>query len=60
MFIETVTPQLWKVLQTLALLPELMPFRLVGGALSLQLGHRKSIAIDFFRTKMIIFRTAEL
>jgi hypothetical protein len=46
---ETVEPSTLGLLKKLVALPELKPFRLVGGtALSLLLGHRKSIDLDFF------------
>ncbi len=49
MHVESVTQHLWRVLKILSSIPELQPFRLVGGtALSLQIGHRKSIDIDLF------------
>jgi hypothetical protein len=46
---ECVTTELLEVLKDLNSIPELNEFRLVGGtAIALQLGHRKSIDIDFF------------
>ena len=46
---NTVTDLLWDVLSKLMVIEELNSFRLVGGtSLSLLLGHRKSIDIDFF------------
>ena len=46
---ETVEPGTLGLLKKIVLLPELKQFRLVGGtALSLLLGHRKSIDLDFF------------
>jgi hypothetical protein len=46
---ETVEPGTLGLLKKLVALPELKQFRLVGGtALSLLLGHRKSIDLDFF------------
>ncbi|MFZ1806379.1 MAG: nucleotidyl transferase AbiEii/AbiGii toxin family protein [Cyclobacteriaceae bacterium] len=46
---ETVTPELFKILQKLMTLEQLAPLRLVGGtAISLQMGHRKSLDIDLF------------
>ncbi len=46
---ETVEPGTLELLRRLVALPELDTFRLVGGtALSLLLGHRKSIDLDFF------------
>jgi len=46
---NTITPLLHNVLKTLMKAPEFNSFRLVGGtALSLQLGHRKSVDIDMF------------
>lgn len=46
---ETVEQATLELLKQLIALPELKQFRLVGGtALSLLLGHRKSIDLDFF------------
>ncbi len=46
---ETVEPGTLELLKSITSLPELSNFRLVGGtALSLILGHRKSIDLDFF------------
>jgi hypothetical protein len=46
---ETVTEELFDVLKDLMSIESLLSFRLVGGtALALQMGHRKSIDIDFF------------
>src|ERR1700761_8549949 len=46
---ETVEPGTLGLLKKIVLLPELKQFRLVGGtALSLLLGHRKSIDLDLF------------
>lgn len=46
---ETVEPETLDLLKSLMQLPELNQFRLVGGtALSLLLGHRKSIDLDLF------------
>lgn len=46
---ETVSPLLLEVLKRLQAFPELKDFVLVGGtALSLQIGHRKSVDIDLF------------
>jgi len=46
---ETVQPATLGLLKEIVALPELKPFRLVGGtALSLLFGHRKSIDLDFF------------
>jgi len=46
---ETVEPATLGLLKKMVSLPELKSFRLVGGtALSLLLGHRKSIDLDFF------------
>src|ERR1035437_5047870 len=46
---ETVSAELLSVLNELMRMESLKKFRLVGGtALSLQLGHRKSIDIDLF------------
>jgi hypothetical protein len=51
---ETVTPELFNVLQRLSSSADLKSFRLVGGtAISLQLGHRKSIDIDFFSNESV-------
>ncbi|MBY0433520.1 MAG: nucleotidyl transferase AbiEii/AbiGii toxin family protein [Cyclobacteriaceae bacterium] len=46
---ETVTPALLRLASVVTGIPELSSFRMVGGtAIALQLGHRKSIDIDFF------------
>jgi len=46
---ETVSPEFFELIQKLFMHPELSDFVLVGGtALSLQIGHRKSIDIDLF------------
>jgi len=46
---ETVEPATLELLKQMVGLPEMKPFRLVGGtALSLLFGHRKSIDLDFF------------
>ena len=46
---RTVEPRTLELLKQLMLMPELDSFFLVGGtALALQLGHRKSIDLDFF------------
>jgi len=46
---ETVEPSTLELLKQIVSLPELKQFRLVGGtALSLLLGHRKSIDLDLF------------
>jgi len=52
---ETVEPATLGLLKELTALPELGNFRLVGGtALSLLLGHRKSIDIDLFTDQPLI------
>lgn len=49
LYLNTIDPALYKVLQDLCRLPELSNFVLVGGtSLSLQIGHRKSDDLDFF------------
>jgi predicted nucleotidyltransferase component of viral defense system len=49
---ETVEPATLGLLKRIVALPELEPFRLVGGtALSLLFGHRRSIDLDFFTDK---------
>ena len=49
---ETVTPQMWELLQTLMKDEKLKEFNLVGGtALSLMIGHRLSIDLDLFSTQ---------
>lgn len=49
LYINTVQPQTFELLNRLMLMPELKPFALVGGTnLSLQLGHRMSIDLDIF------------
>ena len=51
---ETVTAELFQVIKTLMSMEELKEFQLVGGtAIALQLGHRKSIDIDFFSNKIV-------
>lgn len=48
---ETVSPELLELLNTLMLVQDFQPLRLVGGtALALQLGHRNSVDIDLFGT----------
>ena len=54
MYQETVTPELFEVLNKLMALETLAPFRLVGGtAISLQIGHRKSIDTDIFCNEQV-------
>src|ERR1700743_2978191 len=49
---ETIEPATLGLLKAIVALPELKDFRLVGGtALSLLLGHRKSIDLDLFTDK---------
>ena len=49
---ETVTPQMWELLQRLMKDEKLKEFNLVGGtALSLMIGHRLSIDLDLFSTQ---------
>lgn len=51
---ETVIPELFEILRKLMMLEPLAPLRLVGGtAISLQIGHRKSIDIDLFCNEKI-------
>jgi Nucleotidyl transferase AbiEii toxin, Type IV TA system len=58
MYKETVTPELFEVLCRLMTLEPLAPLRLVGGtAISLQIGHRKSIDIDLFCNEKISKQT---
>ena len=46
---ETVEPATLGLLKKIVALPEMKPFRLVGGtALALLFGHRKSVDLDFF------------
>lgn len=48
-FKNTISPQLWDILQRLMSLESLQKFRLVGGtSLSIQIGHRESVDIDLF------------
>lgn len=50
---QTVTPLLLNILQKIMNEPLFQPFRLAGGtALSLQIGHRKSIDIDLFTDEL--------
>ncbi|MFP8894087.1 nucleotidyl transferase AbiEii/AbiGii toxin family protein [Chryseobacterium sp. EZn1] len=49
---ETVSNEMWELLQKLMKDEKLKDFILVGGtALSLKIGHRKSVDIDLFTTK---------
>lgn len=49
---ETVSTEMWELLQKLMKDEKLKDFNLVGGtSLSLQIGHRLSIDIDLFTTK---------
>lgn len=52
LYYKTVSPNLVTILERLMSFPELSEFRLVGGtSLALQVGHRKSVDIDFFCEK---------
>lgn len=52
LYYQTVSPNLITILKRLMSFTELTEFRLVGGtALALQIGHRKSVDIDFFSAK---------
>lgn len=52
LYYKTVSPNLVTILKRLMSFSELSEFRLVGGtALALQIGHRKSVDIDFFCSK---------
>ena len=47
--LSAIDPPTWKLLKTLANYGAFKDTRLVGGtALALQLGHRKSVDLDFF------------
>jgi hypothetical protein len=49
---ETVTKEMWELLQRLMKDEKLKDFNLVGGtALSLMIGHRLSIDLDLFSTQ---------
>lgn len=49
---ETVSTEMWELLQALMKDQKLKDFNLVGGtALSLRIGHRKSVDIDLFTTR---------
>lgn len=49
---ETVTQEMWELLQSLMKDEKLKQFNLVGGtALSLMIGHRLSIDLDLFSTQ---------
>ncbi len=49
LYLNTVSNELLEIAKTVTALPEIMPFRMVGGtALALQIGHRESVDIDFF------------
>lgn len=51
---EAVSPVLLELLQELSSVSEMNSFRLVGGtAIALQLGHRRSVDIDFFSNEKI-------
>lgn len=51
---EAVTPQLLEIAKQLTASSGLSDFRMVGGtAIALQLGHRKSVDIDFFANKTV-------
>jgi hypothetical protein len=50
--LETVFPATWELLKNLMALEELSEFNLAGGtSLSLQIGHRFSVDLDFFGTR---------
>lgn len=52
LYYKTVSPNLITILKRLMSFSELAKFRLVGGtSLALQVGHRKSVDIDFFSEK---------
>lgn len=54
LFRDTVTPELFDTASILCAIPELASFRIVGGtALALQIGHRKSVDIDFFSNQKV-------
>ncbi len=54
MFLETLYPKTKKLFDQLTQFAPLNGFRLVGGtALALQLGHRKSIDLDFFNPEKV-------
>ncbi len=54
LFRDTVTPELFDTASILCAMPELASFRIVGGtALALQIGHRKSVDIDFFSNEKV-------
>jgi len=58
---ETVTQELLAISRKLSTIEELKDFRLVGGtAIALQLGHRKSVDIDFFSNESFPKRELEL
>lgn len=53
-YTNTVTNQLLQVARRLCEIPALNTFRIVGGtAVALQLGHRKSVDIDFFTSEKV-------
>jgi hypothetical protein len=61
---DSVTPELFEILKILSSASALKSFRLVGGtAISLQLGHRRSVDIDFFSNekfdKLILRKTIQ-
>jgi len=60
LYTETATPELLSIAKSLSGIPEFSSFRLVGGtALALQLGHRKSVDIDFFSNEKISKKSIE-
>ena len=49
LYYETIEPQALELLKKLQEIPSLRKTRLVGGtSLALQIGHRKSVDLDFF------------
>ena len=51
---ESVIPQLLDIAKKTLSIPEIEPYRLVGGtALALRFGHRKSIDIDLFASEKL-------
>lgn len=60
MYEETISSACLRLIKDLSSMPLLTHFYLVGGtALSLQLGHRKSIDLDFFTSQLIDYTELE-
>jgi hypothetical protein len=54
LYLNTVSAELVKLARAVMALPEISPFRMVGGtALALQIGHRNSVDIDLFSNEKV-------